>query len=174
MADTIGDFKKTIESKVGCAVIMAGSDSDSDHIAKLTDALDKYEIPHQVRICSAHKQPGTLKSIIDEYNYLRGAVAYVAVAGGTDALSGTLAFHAQGPVVSCPPDGSPNDPNMSCLTSPPGSSNVYAARPKNVARFIAQTFSHINSNYKSKLRLEKEGKIGSLEKADEQFRTGNY
>jgi len=48
-------FKETMQSKTGCAVIMAGSDSDKPHIDKVVESLDKYEIPYEVRICSAHK-----------------------------------------------------------------------------------------------------------------------
>ena len=114
---------------MGCAVIVAGSDSDKSHIEKLAAALKTYEIPYDVRICSAHKSPGRLLEILAEYRGL--PLVWVAVAGGTDALSGTLAFHADQPVVSCPPDG----PNTSCLTNPPGSSNATILKPQNVARF---------------------------------------
>ena len=61
----------------------------------------------------------------------------IAVAGGTDALSGTLSFHSLHPVVSCPPD----PPNESCLRNPPGSSNATVYSPRNAARFVAQLFA---------------------------------
>jgi argininosuccinate lyase len=80
--DTIGNFRKDIESGEGCVVIMAGSDSDKPHIEKIVSALDDYGMPSQVRVCSAHKQPGTLANIIEEYDQVEGLMAYVAVAGG--------------------------------------------------------------------------------------------
>ena len=108
-----------IKSKVGYAVIIAGSDSDEAHIKKITDSLNKYDIPYKVRICSAHKQQGKLTEIINAYNDIRsGSLVFIAVAGGTDALSGTLSYHSLHPVISCPPDGL----NQSCLTNPSGSS----------------------------------------------------
>ena len=131
------DFMQTMRSNTGCAIIMAGSDSDKNHIEKITDSLNKYEIPHRVRICSAHKQPEELMGIIREYNEVGGLVAYIAVAGGIDALSGTLSYHALGPVISSPPDGL----NESCLRNPPRSSNSYIPKPSNVGRFIAQMYA---------------------------------
>jgi phosphoribosylcarboxyaminoimidazole (NCAIR) mutase len=86
----------------------------------------------------------------------------MAVAGGTDALSGTLAFHADNPVISCPPDGL----NSSCLTNPPGSSNATILSPKNAARFVAQVFSAANPRLKELLGSSRTEKVRHLEEAD--------
>ena len=153
----------------GCAVIMAGSDSDKGHIDEIVKSLQKYGIPHDVRICSAHKQPDRLIEMIREYNSVRSLVVYVAVAGGTDALSGTLSYHAFGPVISCPPDGR----NGSCLSNPPGSSNAYIERPANVGRFIAQMYAGVNPALRKMLDEENAKKINSLEQADTDFQR-NY
>jgi len=69
------NFKKVMQSNLGCAVVMAGSDSDREHIEKITKSLDKYEIPHRVRICSGHKQAKKLMGMIEEYNAVGGLVA---------------------------------------------------------------------------------------------------
>lgn len=130
-------FKSKVEEGLGGVVIMAGSDSDEPHIEKIVKSLEGYSIPYEVRICSAHKQPDELYEMIREYNDIFKPLAIVAVAGGTDALSGTVSYHSMHPVISCPPDA----PNNSCLTNPPGSSNAYIARPENVGRFVAQMFS---------------------------------
>ena len=158
------DFLKSLDSNSGGAVIVAGSDSDRSHIEKLVSALKMYEIPYVVRICSAHKSPQALLEIIGQYE--GRALVWVAVAGGTDALSGTLAFHADQPVISCPPDGL----NASCLTNPPGSSNATILSPKNAARFIAQVFAPVNPRMKKLLRDGRAEKIRQLEGKDEEFR----
>ena len=44
-------------------VIAAGSDSDMPHINALLPYILKNDA--EIRICSAHKQPGALQSIID-------------------------------------------------------------------------------------------------------------
>jgi len=155
-------FKGYMQAKTGCVVIMAGSGSDSEHILKITTALEKFNIPYDVKVCSAHKQPTELEEMIKEYNRVGGLVTYVAVAGGTDALSGTLSFHALGPVISCPPDA----PNNSCLTNPPGSSNGYIGNPVNVAKFIAQMYAGINPEYNNILLNENSLKIKKLKEDD--------
>ncbi len=163
------DFKRVMQSNLGCAVIMAGSDSDDkprgdkpSYIEQLAKSLESFEIPYEVRICSAHKQPKKLIRIIEEYNAIGGAATYIAVAGGTDALSGTLSYHSLGPVISSPPDA----PNESCLKNPPGSSNSYIPTPSNVGRFIAQMYAGVNPKFKDLLEIEKVKKLDSLEKAD--------
>jgi 5-(carboxyamino)imidazole ribonucleotide mutase len=158
------DFLDNLRSNKGGAVIVAGSDSDRSHIEKLTAALRRYEIPYQVRICSAHKDPLRLLELIQEYK--GKALVWVAVAGGTDALSGTLAYHADQPVVSCPPNGFIE----SCLTNPPGSSNATVLSPRNVARFIAQVFSAYNSRLRELLQHDRTDKINQLQEKDAEFK----
>lgn len=155
--------REAIESRKGFVVIMAGSDSDLEHIGKITKELDDYEIPHETRIFSAHKQPGELEHVIGEYNAIPGKVAYIAVAGGVDALSGTLSYHALAPVISCPPDPR----NESCLDNPPGSSNAYVEKPANAARFAAQIFAEANPHVRNILEGKIAEKIAKQRKADE-------
>merc|ERR1712157_672643 len=121
----------------GFVLIAAGSDSDMPHLETLKKELAKFKIPAQIRICSAHKQPGRLERLIGEFNKSTEPIMMVGCAGGTDALSGTASYSATFPVVSCPPDGM----NDTCLTNPPGSSNAYVLKPANVAKFAAQMFS---------------------------------
>ena len=159
------EFRNHLRDKTGCAVIVAGSDSDANHIEKLALALKMYEIPYKTRICSAHKSPERLLRLIAEYEG-QGGLVWIAVAGGTDALSGTLAFHANRPVISCPPDGM----NPSCLANPPGSSNATVLKPQNAARFIAQVFSNANPRMKELLVESRKEKIRRLEVADAEIR----
>src|SRR3989344_2407539 len=160
-------FRREVEERFGGAVVMAGSDRDKPHIDKLVGALEKYGIPREVRIASAHKNPELVLRIIGEYDPLKGPLAYVAVAGGiyTDALSGMISFHSTRPVITCPPDNL----NMSGLTNPPGSSNAYIARPDNAARFIAQMFSWHNPSYCSVLVGSTTDKVVDLVEADKRF-----
>jgi len=148
------------------AVIASGSDSDMPHLEKLQKELSSFNIDSEIRICSAHKQPGRLQSVIAEYSTYPGQVMMVGCAGGTDALSGTASYLANFPVVSCPPDGM----NNTCLTNPPGSSNAFICKPANVAKFAAQMFSRSSKEIASALQENTVGKIRKLEEADEQLR----
>merc|ERR1719199_1886788 len=144
----------------------AGSDSDMPHLEALKKELTKFKIDSEIRICSAHKQPGRLESVIAEYNQSKQPVMLVGCAGGTDALSGTASYLANFPVVSCPPDGM----NNTCLTNPPGSSNAFIVKPANVAKFAAQMFARYSKEIAAKLKENTAGKIRKLEEADEQLR----
>lgn len=152
------DVSTAIQENKGFAVIMAGSDSDKPHIDALVKALNGYGIKSQVRIASAHKEPEVVASLVGLYDSFKSPIVYVAVAGKTDALSGMVSFLSVNPVVSCPPD----HPNTSCLNNPPGSSNAYVGDPKNLARYVAQIFSHLNPEVRRKLESERDGKIIKL------------
>merc|ERR1712070_687045 len=132
---------------------------------KLQKELANFNIQSEIRICSAHKQPGRLQTVIAEYSTYPGPVMMVGCAGGTDALSGTASYLANFPVVSCPPDGM----NNTCLTNPPGSSNAFICKPANVAKFAAQMFSRSCGEVAGALQANIAEKVTKLEKADEQL-----
>merc|ERR1712086_733598 len=146
-------------------VIAAGSDSDMPHLESLKKELAKFKIDSVIRICSAHKQPGRLQSVILEYNKSTRPVMMVGCAGGTDALSGTASYLAKFPVVSCPPDGM----NNTCLTDPPGSSNAFICKPSNIGKFAAQLFSQHSEEVEQALVAAIAEKVTKLENADEQL-----
>lgn len=148
----------------GFVAIMAGSDSDIPHLETIKKELSKFKIPSQIRICSAHKQPSRLQTVLAHYDKSAEPMLIVGCAGGTDALSGTASYLSRHPVVSCPPDGM----NNSCLTNPPGSSNAFIMRPANVAKFAAQFFAHSCPEVASALDASIAEKIRKLEEADAQ------
>mmetsp|Transcript_72828 Transcript_72828/g.206675 ORF Transcript_72828/g.206675 Transcript_72828/m.206675 type:complete len:509 (-) Transcript_72828:172-1698(-) len=152
----------------GFVAIMAGSDSDMPHLETIKKELTKLKIPSQIRICSAHKQPGRLESLLAHYNKSTEPMLIVGCAGGTDALSGTASYLSRHPVISCPPDGL----NNTCLTNPPGSSNGFIMRPANVAKFAAQFFSHCCPAVAAALDASIAEKIRKLEQADEELLKG--
>merc|ERR1711865_866551 len=155
-----------VSSEPPLVLIAAGSDSDMPHLETLKKELAKFKIDSEIRICSAHKQPGRLETVIAEYGKLQRPLMMVGCAGGTDALSGTASYLANFPVVSCPPDGM----NNTCLTNPPGSSNAFIVKPANVAKFAAQMFARSSKEIASSLQENTTGKIRKLEEADEQLR----
>ena len=147
----------------GLAVIIAGSDSDMPHIEKIQAALNDFGVKSQVRICSAHKQPGLCESIVKKYNKSLEPIVIIAVAGGTDALSGVASFHSIFPVVSCPPKA---EEYHSGISNPPGSSNSLILRPANAGRHAAQILSFHNENIKKVILDKNATKIKKLEAVD--------
>merc|ERR1711977_757658 len=135
------------------------------HLENIQKELTKFGIPSQIRICSAHKQPGRLEQLIGEYNKSIEPMLIVGCAGGTDALSGTASYLAKHPVISCPPDGM----NNTCLSNPPGSSNAFIVKPSNIGKFAAQVFACSDKKVAAALEVAIAEKITKLENADEQL-----
>merc|ERR1711939_501521 len=158
-------FVATAAGAQPLVVIAAGSDSDMPHLESLKKELAKFKIDSEIRICSAHKQPARLQSVIAEYSAAGRPIMMVGCAGGTDALSGTASYLAKFPVVSCPPDGM----NNTCLTNPPGSSNAFIVKPANIGKFAAQMFACCSKEVAEALEANIAEKITKLEKADEQL-----
>merc|ERR1719487_2722899 len=146
----------------GFVVIAAGSDSDMPHLETIQKELGKLKVPSQIRICSAHKQPGALQVLINTLNKSIEPLIIVGCAGGTDALSGTASYLSRWPVVSCPPEATQSVVNNTCLTNPPGSSNGYIMKPANVAKFAAQMFAHCSPTVGAKLGDSIQEKITKL------------
>ena len=157
-------------SHIGAVVIMMGSGSDDEvesgeefsHVEKIVKSFEYWGIPYDVRVGSAHKQQRFVEEIIIRYNQVGGSYTIVDIAGGTDALSGTAGWLAEGLVISCPPDAL----NYSPLKNPPGSSNVYCKLPENVGRAIAQIYCGNNPRLRELLKDRRAEKEDSLVVAD--------
>merc|ERR1711988_2033544 len=156
---------RTLPTGRPIVIIAAGSDSDMSHLETLEKELAKFKIRSEIRICSAHKQPGRLENVIEECSKFSGPIMLIGCAGGTDALSGTASYLAKFPVVSCPPDGM----NKTCLTNPPGSSSAFIVKPANIGKFAAQLFAHQSKEIAAALDASIAEEITKLEQADEQL-----
>jgi 5-(carboxyamino)imidazole ribonucleotide mutase len=81
--------------------IVMGSDSDESVMRGASDALDEFEVPWEMRVCSAHRSPDAA------IGFARGAVAdgvgvIIAGAGGAAHLPGVLAAVTPLPVIGVP------------------------------------------------------------------------
>jgi 5-(carboxyamino)imidazole ribonucleotide mutase len=81
--------------------IVMGSQSDWDTLRPAADMLDALEVPHEVRIVSAHRTPDRLFAYA-EAAAGRGLVAIIAGAGGAAHLPGMLAAKTRLPVLGVP------------------------------------------------------------------------
>jgi phosphoribosylaminoimidazole-succinocarboxamide synthase len=166
--DLLFNLKKEGYIKGGVAVIIAGSDSDMEHINKIKEELGKYSVASKVHICSAHKQPGKCELLVGKYNDSVEPIVFITIAGGTDALSGVVSYHSVHPVISCPPDKTEYG---SCVGNPPGSSNSLILRPANVARHVAKILGHSNTELQKAIINKNAEKIKKLEEADGSLRS---
>jgi len=102
--------------------VIMGSASDSDVMQKCIDALKELEVPHEIRMLSAHRTPDLTR----EYAVSaadRGIELIIAGAGLAAHLAGFIAAYTSLPVIGVPIDSSPfrgMDSLLSMVQMPPG------------------------------------------------------
>ena len=103
------------------AVVM-GSASDSEVMQGCIDVLQEFEIPHEVRVLSAHRTPDlTREYVVSAAD--RGIEVIIAGAGWAAHLAGFMASHTVLPVIGVPIDSSVfkgMDALLSTVQMPPG------------------------------------------------------
>ena len=82
------------------AVIM-GSSSDWETLEHCVATLKKLELPHEVRVLSAHRTPDALEAYVADVES-RGVQVFVAAAGGAAHLAGVVASKTLKPVLGVP------------------------------------------------------------------------
>jgi len=78
--------------------IIAGSESDKEVYVKAENVLKEKNIPYDLQIISAHRDPVKL----DEYIKTCVSLVYIAVAGLSAALPGVIASKTDKPVIGVP------------------------------------------------------------------------
>jgi 5-(carboxyamino)imidazole ribonucleotide mutase len=85
--------------------ILVGSASDIPTIQQATAILERFGIPHELRVISAHRNP----DLVDEYARTaeeRGMVVVICGAGMANHLAGAVAARTALPVIGVPLSGS--------------------------------------------------------------------
>ena len=82
------------------AVIM-GSTSDWDVVRRAADTLAEFDVPHEVRVMSAHRTPDAVREYVSSAEE-RGLEVIIAAAGGAAHLAGVIAGQTVLPVLGVP------------------------------------------------------------------------
>jgi 5-(carboxyamino)imidazole ribonucleotide mutase len=81
--------------------LVMGSRSDWEVMVHSIETLRTLEIPHEVRVLSAHRTPEALDEFLADVES-RGAQVFVAAAGGAAHLAGVVASRTLKPVLGVP------------------------------------------------------------------------
>jgi 5-(carboxyamino)imidazole ribonucleotide mutase len=81
--------------------VIMGSDSDWSVMGAAAEALREFDVPHEVRVVSAHRTPLGMASYAQEAAG-RGLKVIIAGAGGAAHLPGMVAALTQLPVIGVP------------------------------------------------------------------------
>jgi len=86
--------------------IVMGSDSDMETMREGAGVLEKFGVPHELRVISAHRSPNLLTRYVRE-GEKRGVRIFIAGAGAAAALPGAVAALTTRPVLGVPIPSSP-------------------------------------------------------------------
>ena len=103
-------------------LIIMGSDSDLDDMSGAADTLEKFKIPYEMTVASAHRSPERASALAREARG-RGVKAIIAGAGWAAHLAGVLAAETTLPVIGVPLPSSPlsgMDALLATVQMPPG------------------------------------------------------
>lgn len=78
-----------------------GSDSDLDVMKEASEILKQFEIPHEVKVLSAHRTPKQAAEYA-ESAHKKGIKVIIAGAGGAAHLAGVIAALSPLPIVAVP------------------------------------------------------------------------
>ena len=160
--------------------VLLGSDSDLKNMQACLDVLNKLDVPHEVKITSAHRTPTATYAYIKDTDD-RGCAVFVAAAGLAAHLAGTVAGLTLKPVIGVPMDAGPLD-GMDALLSTvmmPGGVPVACvaigkAGAKNAAYLAAQMMALSDAELANRLHEEREQNARNVQarNADLQTRLG--
>ena len=98
-------------------LIVLGSKTDAEVGKQASSFLDQFGVGYDMVVASAHRTPDLLRDLIRNTT----AKVFIAIAGLSAALPGTIAAHTTKPVIGVPVSGKLNlDAVLSVSPMPPG------------------------------------------------------
>jgi 5-(carboxyamino)imidazole ribonucleotide mutase len=157
--------------------IIMGSKSDYEVMKVSAETLEKFDVPYEILISSAHRSPERTKKYIKEAEE-KGAKVFIAAAGMAAHLAGAVAATTTRPVIGVPLSASLD--GMDALLStvqmpggmPVGTVAIGKAGATNAAYMAMQILSISDEELSVKLkedRILKERKVESDSKTIEKF-----
>ena len=136
--------------------IVMGSDSDMSVMEKAGSVLDRFEVPFEIEVMSAHRKPHRVSEYASSADD-RGLKVIIAGAGLAAHLPGVVAAHTPLPVIGVPlfQEGLAGaDALYSCVQMPPGVpvATVAIGGSKNAAVLAVQIIASGDDSLKAKLR----------------------
>ncbi|MCS5696268.1 5-(carboxyamino)imidazole ribonucleotide mutase [Desulfofundulus thermocisternus] len=140
--------------------IVVGSDSDLPVMKEAVDMLEKFGLPCEVQISSAHRAP-ELTAEYARSAVKRGLAVIIAAAGVAAHLPGVIAAHTPLPVIGVPIKSGPLngvDALYSIVQMPPGIpvATVAINGARNAAILAAQIIGASNPEVREKVQRYKE------------------
>jgi len=145
-----------MDAKPLVAVVM-GSKSDWETMRQSQEILTRFEVPHEIRVLSAHRTPAETAEYAARAEE-RGIEVVIAAAGGAAHLAGVIAAHTILPVLGVPIE-SPALKGLDSLLSmvqmpggiPVGTLGIGKSGATNAALLAVAILANRHPEYKQKL-----------------------
>jgi 5-(carboxyamino)imidazole ribonucleotide mutase len=160
--------------KVG---IIMGSDSDLKVMQEAAKALEEFEVPYEITVCSAHRTPERAHEYA-KTAYERGLKVIIASAGGAAHLAGAMAGSTTLPIVGVPIDWKLNglDALLSTAQMPPGVpvASMGVDGGKNAGLFAVQILATADGELMKKMIKYKEKMAETVNEKDKKLQELGY
>lgn len=151
-------------------LVLMGSDSDLPVMEEAAGLLERFGIPYEMTVASAHRSPERVKRLVAGAEK-KGAEVIIAGAGMAAHLAGVVASHTVVPVIGVPLASSPlngMDSLLSTVQMPPGvpvaTVSLGKAGAKNAAILAAQIIARKDKGVLGKLRAYRRKMASDVEK----------
>jgi len=136
-------------------LVVLGSKTDAEVGKKAQAILKEFGVSHEMIVSSAHRTPEELEKLVRDTD----AKVFIAIAGLSAALPGTIAAHTTRPVIGVPVSGKLNlDSVLSVTQMPPGVpvAAVGLDRGENAALLAIQILALNDAELEKKLHEHRE------------------
>ncbi len=159
--------------------IVMGSDSDLEVMREAARALEGFGIPHEIRVCSAHRSPDLALRYARDAE-ARGLKVLIAGAGWAAHLAGVLAAKTTLPVIGVPIDSSPLqglDALLAIAQMPGGvpvaTMSLGRAGARNAGILAAQILATADKGLRARLHAYKSRLAAEVAARDRKVRAGS-
>jgi 5-(carboxyamino)imidazole ribonucleotide mutase len=151
----------------GKVVIVMGSERDLEFSREAAKTLKTLGVTYEFRVASAHKSPLKVLEILKEFDQQK--VAYITIAGRSNALSAFADANTSKPVIACPPysDKFNGADIYSSLRVPSGIGSVVTIEPEGAALAAAKILALDDKELEKAVKDYQAEKKRELEKANE-------
>ena len=157
--------------------VVMGSDSDMPVMEESIKILEKFAIPYEVSVASAHRTPKRVKDYAETASN-RGLAVIIAGAGGSAHLAGVIASETVLPVIGVPIDSSPLNGIDSLLSTvqmpggvPVAAMSIGKAGAKNAAIFALEILAVQDKELENKLKAFRSEMEQKVSKANKKIQT---
>jgi len=157
--------------------IIMGSKSDYDVMKSCSDVFEKFGVPYELIISSAHRSPERTKTYIENAE-AKGAQVFIAAAGMAAHLAGVLASKTVKPIIGVPMSASALggiDALLSTVQMPAGMPVATVAIGKagavNSAYLAIQILALDNEDLAAKLLEDRVDKVKKVESDSKSIET---